>query len=397
VVLLDFLFWVYYNLTKYIYYKVDMENTKKDKRTILGEVASIVGIVVNILLAVGKMLVGALFGVISVLADGLNNLTDCGSSVVSMVSFRLSAKPADKEHPFGHERIEYICSLVVAFIILIVAFETAKESVAKILAPTEMTFSLVVIGVLAVSILAKLGLYFYYKGVSKKIDSSILEATAVDSLSDCISTLVVLVSFLISKFTGFNIDGYAGVLVALFIAYSAVGILKEVFSHLIGKAPDDELLANIKQKVLSYENVLGVHDLSVYSYGPNKYFASVHIEVDAKIDVLISHELVDHIEKDFLESTGIVLTGHLDPIITDDERVNSLKVKVEEIVRGVDERFSLHDFRMVFGENRTNVLFDVAVPYDTKLTKEEIKSILDEKIKAIDEKYCLVVTIEPCI
>jgi cation diffusion facilitator family transporter len=311
-----------------------------------------------------------------------------------MVSFRLSAKPADKEHPFGHERIEYICSLVVAFIILIVAFETAKESVAKILSPAEMTFSLVVIGVLTVSILAKLGLYFYYKGVSKKIDSSILEATAVDSLSDCISTLVVLVSFLISKFTGFNIDGYAGVLVALFIAYSAVGILKEVFSHLIGKAPDEELLASIKQKVLSYENVLGVHDLSVYSYGPNKYFASVHIEVDADVDVLESHEIVDKIEQEFFENTNIVLTGHLDPIVVNDEQVNEMRRMLAECIKSIEEGLSVHDFRMVAGPNFTNLIFDVAVPYESKLTDQYIMEQLKEKVNKLGSQYRLVVKIE---
>ena len=374
-----------------------MENLTAEKRTFLGKMASIVGIIVNIFLAVGKILVGTLFGVISVFADGLNNLTDCGSSVISMISFKLSSKPADKEHPFGHERIEYICSLVVAFIILLVAFETIKESVNKIISPTDLTFSFIVIAVLGASILAKLGLFFYYKGVAKKIDSSILGATAVDSLSDCVSTSVVLVSFLVSKFAGYNIDGYAGVLVSLFIGYSAIGILKEVFSHLIGKAPDEQLLTQIKEKVLSYDGVLGVHDLSVYSYGPNKYFASVHVEVDAKIDVLISHELVDLIEKDFLEKTGIVLTGHLDPIVIDDERVNQLKTKIVKIVTDIDTSFSLHDFRVVFGENRTNILFDIAVPYDTKMSKDEIKAILDSEVAKLDERYCLVVTIEPCI
>ncbi len=374
-----------------------MENITAEKRTFLGKVASVVGIVVNILLALGKILVGTLFGVISVFADGLNNLTDCGSSIISMLSFKLSSKPADKEHPFGHERIEYICSLVVAFIILLVAFETIKESVNKIITPTTLEFSYVIIAVLGGSILAKLGLFFYYKKLSKKIDSSILSATAVDSLSDCISTSVVLISLLISKFTGFNIDGYAGVLVSLFIGYSAVNILKEVFSTLIGKAPDNELLTEIKERVLSYDGVLGVHDLSVYSYGPNKYFASVHVEVDAKIDVLISHELVDLIEKDFLEKTGIVLTGHLDPIVIDDERVNQLKTKIVKIVTDIDTSFSLHDFRVVFGENRTNILFDIAVPYDTKMSKDEIKAILDSEVAKLDERYCLVVTIEPCI
>lgn len=374
-----------------------MEKTNVNKRAFYGKLASFVGIVVNVFLAVGKIIVGTLFGVISVFADGINNLTDCGSSVISIISFKLSAKPADKEHPFGHERIEYIFSLVVAFLIFFVAFETVKESFSKIIEPSEFAFSTWVLIMLAVSIVSKLCLFFYYKVMSRKIDSSILKATSIDCLTDCVSTTVVLVSFLIGNFSGVNIDGYAGVFVSLFIGYSAINILKEVFSTLIGKAPDEKLINEIREKILSYKGVLGVHDMSVYSYGPNKYFASVHIEVDAKADVLDSHELVDLIEKEFLQSTGIVLTGHLDPIVTDDERVNTLRAQIEDILNEIDERLSLHDFRMVFGESRTNVLFDVAIPYDFKLSKEEIKALIEEKVALIDKKYCLVITIEPCL
>ena len=374
-----------------------MEKNCNDKRAFLGKIASLVGITVNIMLAVGKIGVGLIFGVISVLADGLNNLTDCGSGVISMISFKLSSKPADKEHPYGHERIEYVLSLIVALVIFLVAFETLKESFDKILAPEALNFSYWVLIALIASIAVKCGLYFYYNGVSKKIDSTILKASAVDSLSDCVSTSVVLVCFILSKFIGYNVDGYAGLLVSLFIGYSAVGILKEVFSTLIGKAPDEDMVKEIKQKILSYPNVLGVHDLSVYSYGPNKYFASAHVEVDAKVDVLESHELVDLIEKEFLQSTGIVLTGHLDPIVTDDKSVNELKEKIEKIVLDIDQNLSIHDFRMVFGEKHTNVLFDLAVPYDFRLNKQELKNILDQKVAEIDEKYCLVVNIEPCL
>lgn len=369
----------------------------ENKRTKLGKRASFIGIIVNVILACGKMAVGIAFGLLSVLADGLNNLTDCGSSVISVISFKLSSKPADEEHPYGHERIEYVCSMVVAFIILVVAFELIKESIGKIINPTESVFSYVIIGVLTASVLFKCALFLYYRAVAKKIDSQILKASAVDSLSDCVATTVVIISVIVSKITEFNIDGYAGILVSLFIAYSGFGILKEVFSMLIGKAPEQEMLKEIKEKILSYEGVLGVHDLSVYSYGPNKYFASAHVEVDAKVDVLISHELVDAIEKDFIENMGIILTGHLDPIVVDDERVNTLREKVENIISSIDCKFSIHDFRMVFGENRTNVLFDVAIPYDAKLSKAEIRKIIEDEIYKIDEKYCLVITIEQCI
>ena len=370
-----------------------MEN-QESKRTFYGKLAGIVGIIVNILLALGKILVGTLFGAISVTADGLNNLTDCGSSIISTVSFRLSSKPADKEHPYGHERIEYVLSMVVAFIIFFVAFETLSESINKIIEPQEFAFSFIVPIVLGVSVVAKFGLFFYYRITAKKINSSILKASAIDSLSDCISTSVVIICYFVSLFTGYNIDGYAGILVSLFIGYAAVGVLKEVFSHLIGRAPDEELLKEIKEKVLAYDGVLGVHDLMVYSYGPNKYFASVHIEVDAKVDVLQSHELVDLVEKEFYQETGIIITGHLDPIVIDDERVNEIKAKVQAIITNIDNQLSMHDFRVVFGENRTNLLFDVVVPFDYKMEKEELIDILNQKVKEIDERYCLVVTVE---
>ncbi len=367
------------------------------QRSRLGNIASLIGILVNIVLAVGKMLVGALFGVISMLADGLNNLTDCGSSAISMLSFKLSAKPADKEHPYGHERIEYVCSMIVAFIILLVAFETAKESIGKIITPSPIEFSYLVIGTLIASIAAKCGLFLYYKNTAKRINSEILQAAAADSLTDCISTAVVLLTVLIGNFTTLNIDGYAGLLVALFIAWSGIGILRETLSNLIGQAPDEETISAIKQRVLAHPEVLGVHDLAVYSYGPNKYFASVHVEVDAAVDVLISHELVDNIEREFYEQTNIILTGHLDPIVTNDAIVNDLRAKVETYVTTINGQLSIHDFRMVHGEKRTNVLFDVAVPYDCQVVKTDIQAQLQSYISSIDEKYCCIITIENTI
>lgn len=374
--------------------EVYMEKNDAIKRNTQGKIASLVGICVNILLAVGKMTIGIIFGIISLLADGLNNLTDCGSSVISMVSFKLSAKPADKEHPYGHERIEYVCSVAVAFVILLVAFETVKESVWKIIAPSELVFSYWAIVVLCASILVKCGLYLYYAKTAKKIRSEILRAAATDSLTDCVSTAVVLATVIIGKTTGLNIDGYASVLVALFIGWSGIGILKETLSKLIGQAPDEQMLASIKNRILSREQVLGVHDVSVYSYGPNKYFASVHIEVDANVDVLHSHELVDDIEREFVQETNIILTGHLDPIVTDDEEVNALREKTQGFVREIDERFSIHDFRMVHGERRTNVLFDVAIPYGCEICHADVKERLEKNIAAVNEKYCCIITIE---
>lgn len=371
-----------------------MQKSDVQKRNSQGKIASFVGICANVLLAVGKMAVGAIFGIVSILADGLNNLMDCGSSAISMLSFKLSSKPADKEHPYGHERIEYVCSVLVAVVILLVALETVKESLVKILHPTGILFSYWAIGVLCASILVKCGLFFYYRATSKKINSDILKAASMDSLTDCIATTAVLATVIIGRTTGLNVDGYAGILVALFIAWSGIGILRETLSKLIGQAPDAELVEEIKSRILAREGVLGVHDVAVYSYGPNKYFASVHIEVDARVDVLQSHEMVDDIEREFAQETNVILTGHLDPIVTDDEEVNAMREKTQTLVKEMDERFSIHDFRMVHGERRTNVLFDVAIPFDTSLKNQEIKERLEREITACDEKYCCIITIE---
>ena len=374
-----------------------MKKSDLNKRSISGKIASVIGIIVNVLLAGAKIFVGSLFGLISVVADGINNLTDCGSSILSFVSFKLSSKPADKEHPYGHERIEYICSLSVAFLVLLVAFETISESVNKLINPTEVAFSVWVIIVLAVSIVAKFGLFVYYKTTAKRINSDVLMAAATDSISDCISTFVAIATIIIGVLTGFNADGIGGVLVALFISWQGVGLLRGIFSNLIGKAPDKDMIKCVKDRIMSHEGVLSVHDLSIYSYGPNKFFASAHIEVPSNVDVLISHELIDEIERDFIENTNIVLTGHLDPIEIDNPLVNQLREKVEKIVFNMNQSFSIHDFRIVKGERRTNVLFDVAIPYDAEMTKEQIKDQIEKAIKEIDRSYCLIVTIEYCI
>ena len=370
-----------------------MEN-ESIKREKTGKVASFVGIICNTLLALGKITVGVLFGFISVLADGLNNLSDCGSNVVSLISFKLSSKPADKEHPYGHERIEYISSMIVAFIILIIAFELAKESIAKIITPESLEFSFVVVIALAVSIIVKLSMYAYYMKMAKKINSDLLKATAMDSVSDCISTTAVLISILLNKFFGWNIDGYIGVLVAILICYSGIKIIMETSSILIGKAPDKDIIDGIKQRIYGHKEVLGLHDLSVYNFGPNKYFASVHIELDANTDSLTAHELIDEIEREFALETNILLTGHHDPIVVDDEEVNSVRKMVETIVKDINESFSMHDFRMVKGERNTNVLFDVAIPLEVEFDKEELLSKLKEEIKKINKKYTPVITVE---
>lgn len=368
--------------------------SKNKTRESVGKMASIVGIFANVLLAVLKIVIGALTGFISVLADGLNNLSDCGSSVVSLISFKISSKPADKEHPFGHERMEYISSMIVAFVILLIAFELVKESVAKIITPENLEFSVVVLLALGLSIVVKCFMFLYYRAVAKKINSDLLKASAVDSLSDCISTSIVLISVIIGQLTGLNIDGYAGLVVAVFISIAGIKIVKEMISKLIGQAPSEEIINEIKTRVLAFENVLGIHDLNVYCYGPNKYFASVHIELDADMDSLLAHEIVDNIEREFLNNTNIVLTGHHDPIVTNDAELNKMRKKIKKLVAEINKDFLMHDFRMVKGPTKTNLIFEIAVPFDNKLGDNEIISVLTEKITDINKNYTPVIMIE---
>jgi len=371
-----------------------MDNKENNLREKSGKVASIVGIFANIFLAVGKIIVGTIFGFMSVLADGLNNLSDCGSSVVSLISFKLSSKPADEEHPYGHERIEYISSMIVAFLILLIAFELIMEAVGKIINPTKIEFSYIIIAVLVTSIIIKGLMFLYYRIVTKKINSELLKATSIDCISDCISTTAVLISIIIGKLINYNIDGYISIIVALFIAYSGIGILKDTISHLIGQAPDEELINQIKTRILNHREVLGIHDLNVYSYGPNKFFASVHIELDASTDVLTSHEFIDEIEREFLEETNIVLTGHHDPIVINDEETNTLRKQIGEIVKNININFSMHDFRIVKATNFTNLIFEVAIPFNTKKSTEEIKNEIKNEILKLSDTYRPVIIVE---
>ena len=369
--------------------------TKTEKsRDYIGKKTSIIGLLANLVLAVGKIIVGSISGLISVTADGLNNLSDCGSSAVSFISFKMSSKPADKEHPYGHERIEYIASMVVSFLILIIAYELVSESISKIISPINNEISIIVLITLAASILIKCLMYFYYNHTAKIINSDLLKASAIDSLSDCISTSIVLISMFISKFASINIDGYAGLVVAVFIAIAGIKILKEVVSKLIGQAPDKEVFESIKLRILNHSEVLGIHDLNVYCYGPNKYFASVHIELDAKTDSLAAHEMIDDIEREFISETNIVLTGHHDPIVIDDKEVNEMRKKVSKLVSKIDKSFSMHDFRMVKGPHKTNIIFEIAIPFETKISEETIIETLKQEIEKIDKKYIPVIIVE---
>lgn len=373
----------------------DYQNVNDPKvREAYGKFASIVGMTVNLFLSVAKILIGYMFGALSVMADGLNNLTDLGSNVVTLVSFIISGKPADKEHPFGHARMEYVASMIVSFLILLVSFELIKEAVGGIITPTEFEFSIALIIVPSISIIAKLFMYFFYKGVSKPIRSDVLSATASDSINDVFATCGVLASAILSIFVPINLDPYISIIVAVLIAKSGIEILRSTLDKLLGEAPSNELKESIKNRIMSFDGVCGIHDLAVHSYGDNSYYASVHVEVDSEVPVLDSHELIDSIERDFEENTNISLVIHLDPIELHDEETARLREKVERIVDDLDNSFSIHDFRIVKGKLCTNMIFDIAVPFDAKMTDNEIESEVKKKVREIEGNYYAVVKVE---
>ena len=349
-------------------------------RELYGRLAGAVGIICNLILSVMKLIIGTVTNSVSITADATNNISDAGSSIVTLVGFRLSGKPADKDHPYGHARIEYISSLIISFIILLIGCSIFKESVIKIFNPEESLFNIATVIILVASIIVKLWLSVFNTYLGKQIDSKALEATAIDSRNDVITTGAVLIASVISHFTGFNLDGYMGVIVSIFILISGINLVKETLNPLLGQPPTKEMFETIEKKILSYDNVLGVHDLMVHSYGPNTYFASAHIEMDAKIDVLICHDIMDQIERDFKSELNIHLVVHLDPTILDSPEINELKEMVTGIINGIDEELTFHDFRVVVGEENKNVLFDVVVPPEYKYSDEELEKMITDKI-----------------
>lgn len=363
-------------------------------RKTCGTIASIVGISINLLLFAGKFIAGTLAGSISITADALNNLSDAASSVISLVSFRISAKPADRDHPFGHERFEYVASLIVSFIILIIGFELFTDSIDKIIHPAETEFSLLAVCVLVVSICFKLILYFFYRSVGRAVDSSVMMASSADSLSDVVSTGAVLVALFVSHLTGINLDGYIGAAVSIFIFISGMKILNENKNHIIGTAPDPELVEKIKSEARSHPEILGIHDMMIHNYGTSRCFATFHAEVDGRDDIFKSHDVIDLIERDVFEKYGVQCVIHLDPIETDNELVNELREDIYESVKGIDERLSVHDFRLVPGVTHTNLIFDVFVPFEVTTGDEELRSLINAKVKSISTGYHTVITFD---
>lgn len=374
----------------------DHEKTSDPKvRAAYGTLSGIVGIVVNLLLFAGKFIAGTVSGSIAITADAFNNLSDAGSSIVSLVSFRIAAKPADRDHPFGHARIEYIASMIVSFLVLLVGFEVASDSVKKIVSrESTLVFSILAVTVLSVSILAKLWLALFNFRLGKKIGSDVMRATAVDSLSDTLSTAAVLAATLIFRFTGVDVDAWVGIAVALFIFWAGVRILRETQNSLLGEAPVKEVTDAIDAIVSGYPAILGIHDMMIHSYGPGHSFASFHAEVDGADDVFESHDVIDEVERRIRDELSIVCTIHMDPINTDDELTTELREETEELVREIDPRITVHDFRVVTGVTHTNLIFDVAVPFEIKMTVPEIKDAVSEKIRARHENYYAVVTVD---
>lgn len=359
-----------------------------------GIVAGIYGIVTNALLFGFKLAVGILGGSITIVADAMNNLSDAGSSVVTVIGFRLSRRPADKEHPFGHARYEYVTGLLVAFLILAIGVTLAKSSIEKIIAPAPVTVSAFTYIVLAGSVIVKFLQMLLYKNFGKEIQSEALRAAGADSRNDILATLAVLLSSVIIDLSGVNVDAYFGLAVSLFIVVSSLKLIKETISPLLGEKPNEELIDMLKAKILSYEGVLGIHDLMVHSYGAGASFAIAHVEVDAKVDVMVSHDLMDVIEREVAEELKVKLSLHMDPIERDNEAVEELKTCVQCALDGFGSQITMHDFRVVKGVSHTNLLFDVVLPYDSRLCKADIEAAVAGALPKGCTKYYLVIEVE---
>lgn len=373
----------------------DHKNTEDPAvRDKCGRVAGAVGIVTNFLLFLMKIIVGTVFHSVSVTADAVNNLTDSGSSVVTIIGFKMASKPADEKHPFGHARIEYLSGVIVSFIVIFLGLQLGMSSIEKILTPEENALTPVALVVLVISILAKLWQCLFYRKVGRMIKSESVEATSKDSRNDVIATSVVLLGAVITMLTGVNLDGYMGAAVALFIVFSGVQLTISTADPLLGQAPEGELVQTITEKMLSYPGIIGMHDLAVHNYGVGRCFASAHCEVDAKNDILVSHDLIDNIERDFSRDLCIHMVIHLDPVIVGDARTDALHRKVQSLVTALYPTVTIHDFRVIWGVTHSNIVFDAAVPFSVKDSDAVITQKLEAEIQKLDPDYRTVVTID---
>ena len=373
----------------------DYENTKDPQvRERYGKFAGVVGILSNVILCAAKILVGAISGSIAIIADGINNLADASSSIITLAGFKLSSLPEDKEHPYGHARIEYISGMIVSVLIVVVGIELIKSSADKIMHPSPLEFSWSIIVVLLLAIAIKIWQALFNINIGKRINSLTLTATGTDSRNDVIATTVVLISIIVGKLTGLQIDGYMGCLVALFIIWSGIGLVKETMSPLLGEAPDPELVNAISDMALSYDGVLGIHDLVVHNYGPGRIFASIHIEVDAEADMMESHDMIDNIEREMAKKLHIEITGHLDPVRTNDPVVKKMVQLTSEVAAQIDGVSNIHDLRIVTGPTHTNVIFDTVVASNCTLSLKEIHEAFQKAVKTEGDNYFVVINFD---
>lgn len=359
-----------------------------------GRLIAVVGILSNLLLSGAKIATGLLFGSIAIFADGMNNLADASSAIILLIGIRLAAKPADEGHPYGHARIEYITGLLISFFIIILGFQLLRASIDKIRFPEPIEFSWLLVAVLAVSILVKIWQALFYTKVSRVISSSTIKATAADSRNDVISTSAVLLSLFIGEFASLQLDGIMGALVAAFVIYSGVRLVLETSSPLLGNPPDPELVNAIRERILAYEGVLGIHDLIVHNYGPGRIFATVHVEVSAHGDLIASHDMVDDIEREISEELKIRLVAHMDPLDTEDPLTAELNTRINEIITALPGIIEIHDLRVVAGYSHHKIIFDVVVDPHCPYTDSELKKLLNQKIKELSSTYYSVITVD---
>ncbi|MDO5423259.1 MAG: cation diffusion facilitator family transporter [Eubacteriales bacterium] len=385
-------------MTDFLVHRFVKDYEKTDSipvRTAYGVLASIVGILCNVLLFAVKFLTGLILNSVSVTADAFNNLSDAGSSIIGFIGVKMASKPADEDHPFGHGRIEYIAALIVAFLVIEVGFTFLKSSVSKIFHPEELVFQASSVVILILSVGVKLWLGAFNRKLGKRIDSKVMLATAADAMGDVITTSVTIASILIFHFFHLNVDGIVGVIVACLVMWSGIGIAKDTLEPLIGAPIDPALYRQIKERVESYDGIVGSHDLIIHNYGPNRSMASIHAEVPRDSDIVVSHELIDRIERELSKELGIFLVIHMDPVETHDQRILQLRDQVAEAAKELDSRFTIHDFRLVDGEEQVNLIFDLVVPADfTPDQENQAGHDLMEKISLLDNRFQCVITIE---
>lgn len=367
------------------------------KRNAYGQLCGLVGIALNVLLFAGKFLAGVMSNSIAITADAFNNLSDAGSSVVTLFGFKLAGQKPDSEHPFGHGRMEYLAGLVVSAVILMMGFELVKDSVDKILHPTEVVLTAPVVIILVGSLLLKGYMAAYNMKYGKRFESATLKATATDSLSDCVSTGVVLLATIVGHFTDMQIDGFCGIAVGILIFVAGINAARETLNPLLGQPPEPEFVEMLEEMVLNFdtESVIGIHDLIVHDYGPGRLIISLHAEVPAEGDMLQLHDVIDNLEMKLRDELGCLTTIHMDPVVTTDERVTELKEKTQELVKNIGDKLSMHDFRVVFGDTHTNLIFDVVIPYEFALSDGETVKMIQKQIKKqIGEKYFAVINVD---